>query len=99
MQEITMIVLKIYVYVMSLDTENPKLYEDYDVPKLIYDEWIIDIPKILDIMALYSGTNPEIVTFIINQAFKMNPEQEEDFKGLVEILNTNIFDSLYKELI
>ena len=43
MQEITMIVLKIYVYVMSSDTENPKLYEDYDVPKLIYDEWIIDL--------------------------------------------------------
>ena len=41
MQEITMIVLKIYV--MSSDTENPKLYEDYEVPKLIYDEWIIDM--------------------------------------------------------
>ena len=33
MQEITMIVLKIYVYVMSSDTENPKLYEDYDTTK------------------------------------------------------------------
>ena len=30
MQEITTIVLKIYVYVMSSDTENPKLYEDYE---------------------------------------------------------------------
>ena len=66
MQEITMIVLKIYVYIMSSDTENPKLFEEYNVAKIIYDEWIIDIPKILDIMAIYSESNPEIVTFIIS---------------------------------
>lgn len=37
---------------------------------MIYDEWLVDLPKILDIVAIYGDSNPEIIKSLVETAFK-----------------------------
>lgn len=45
---------------------------------MVYDKWLLDIPKLLDIAAIYGESNPEIVRNIIANAYKAHPNFDDD---------------------
>lgn len=46
--------------------------------KIIYDKWLLDVPKLLDLAAVYGGSNPEIITKLIVNAFQANEGYDQD---------------------
>ncbi len=56
------IVLTIYYRISQRPTESSR--------ETMYDEWLLDIPKLLDLVSIYGDSNPEIVKAIINNVYK-----------------------------
>ena len=59
---------------------------------LIYDHWIIDIPKILDLCAIYGDKNTALLSKMINHVFTQQPKYvthdlPETLHTLVSLLN------------
>lgn len=48
---------------------------NYYIKKIkINYRWLVDLPKILDIIAIYGENNTEIIKNIVAEAFKLNRE-------------------------
>lgn len=53
----------------------------------MYNNWLLDIPKLLDLAGIYGEKNPEIVAKLISNAYSAHPNYDEDtldFFGLIE---------------
>jgi len=53
----------------------------------IYDYFLLDIPKMLDLASIYGESNPEIVKKIIGNAFRVNRNYDgdvDDFYNTIE---------------
>lgn len=51
------VVLKIFYRILNGDQENPDLWSKYRLSQDIYDKWILDIPKVFDLMDVYASDN------------------------------------------
>ena len=48
-----------------------------DLMEVVYDNWLIDIPKLLEFCAIYGESNPELTTRVVAQAYR-NPNYDAD---------------------
>ena len=64
----------------------------------IYDEWLLDIPKILCLIDIYGATYPKVVKEILATAFDAIEEYKSDVFDFVEIIRTDIMDTLGRHL-
>jgi hypothetical protein len=70
MNNLLQLVLKIF-YRLSIHKENEECY--FSLPyyqKMVYDNWLFDMAKLIDIAAVYGKSNPEIVRTIITNLFE-----------------------------
>lgn len=74
-----------YFRMYSLLMENVLLvyYRVSEAPfgeagKIVYDNWLLDVPKLLDLAAVYGGSNPDIMKKLIENAFKANENYDQD---------------------
>jgi hypothetical protein len=44
----------------------------------LYDDFLLDMPKMMDIASIYGESNPELVTKIIDNVFKVNGNYDGD---------------------
>jgi len=58
--------------------------------KLVYDNWIFDMAKIIDIVAVYGKSNIETVQKIILNLFESDKRYVQDFKECLELMVTLI---------
>jgi len=56
---------------------------------VLYNEWIVDIPKIFDICAVYGHSNPEIVSAFVRNAFELQPRYKEDLVACIRTLTSS----------
>ncbi|CAF0817250.1 unnamed protein product [Didymodactylos carnosus] len=81
---------------MSTHKESPT---NYFTPEgfadAIYDNYIFDIPRILDICSLYAINNKELLSKMINNIFKQQPKFLEDLKVGVNAIKDVIDNMLY----
>lgn len=49
-----------------------------DAKMSLYDNFLLDIPKMLDLASIYGDSNPVLVSKIIESAFKANGHYEGD---------------------
>ena len=54
-----------------------------DIPSIIYENWIFDIPKFLDICSIYGSARPDLVKSIIENVFIIEPGYLEDYKNMI----------------
>lgn len=57
---------------------------------IIYDNWILDIPKVLDVCVLYGVENQDLVKDFLQKLFFLQPKYLEDLAGVVPLLVENI---------
>ena len=50
---------------------------------IIYDYFLFDIPKLLDLCALYGANNRSILVKMVGNIFKRQPKYEQDWKVTV----------------
>lgn len=66
---------------------------------MILDEWLIDIPKILDIIAIYGAKNERIVRELTLICFSTQKEFQADFDELQDNILKEYLDRAYKEIL
>ncbi|KAK9909048.1 hypothetical protein WJX75_006462 [Coccomyxa subellipsoidea] len=60
--------------------------------KQLYDRWLLDVPKLLDIAALYGPDNPELTRQLLTKVFTLQPRYGNDVADLVPTLVSNFMD-------
>lgn len=84
MADILGLVLKLFFRLsQSVESET----EFFSLPfyqKLIYDNWIFDMAKLIDIAAVYHSSNSETVKQLITTVFENQKKFVEDFKETVD---------------
>lgn len=64
------ITLLIYFRLSEAPTQRDK--------QTMYDLWLIDIPKMLDLASVYGGSNPNIVKKLIDNVYKAHSNYDQD---------------------
>lgn len=54
--------------------------------KMVYDKWLLDVPKLLDITAIYGPANPEIIRKLIENAIKTTDYYDDDILDFFSLL-------------
>lgn len=89
-------VLKIF-YRLSLTIESDEEY--FSLPfysKLIYDNWIFDMAKLIDIPAIYGRSNSETVKKLLLNVFDNEKRLVQDFKETFDLL-VGLLKTRFKE--
>ncbi|KAF5829243.1 hypothetical protein DUNSADRAFT_16371, partial [Dunaliella salina] len=76
---------------MVTSSENGKgAPTDTERARYIYDRWLLDVPKLLDVAALYGPANPRLVNQFLNSVFMLQPQYKGDVQGIVPPLVANL---------
>lgn len=57
---------------------------------MIYDYWIIDVPRILDLCTLYKDQSPSILQELLRRVLNLQPRYLNDLKEMVSALVQNL---------
>jgi hypothetical protein len=96
MNRLLKLVLRVY-FRLSLTIESDEEYFSLAFyQKIIYDNWIFDMAKLIDLAAIYARSNPATVTKLILNVFDNEPRFVQDFKETVDML-MNLLKSRFKE--
>jgi activating signal cointegrator complex subunit 2 len=57
---------------------------------LLYDNWILDVPKLMDLAALYGPTNPALVSRLLQQLLALQPRYWADIATAAAPLAGNL---------
>ena len=80
------VVLKVF-YRLSKPVESDSDYFPLSVyQELVYNNWIFDIAKLYDLIAVYGKSNTETVKSIINSVFENDKRYVQDFKDGVDTM-------------
>lgn len=63
-----------------------KFTDENKYGKLLYDQWIFDIPRLLDFCSIYHFSNPSITKQIISYIFKIQPKYNDDLKHAIDLV-------------
>ncbi|EAR84186.1 hypothetical protein TTHERM_00721170 (macronuclear) [Tetrahymena thermophila SB210] len=99
LKEITRLVLAIIYRIVSCEEENLQKATEFGCSKIILDEWLIDIPKMIDLIAIYGEKNGKIVREIIKKSFEMQKEFKADFEDMQDKILKEYLDQFYKEML
>lgn len=56
---------------------------DSERARCLYDRWLLDVPKVLDVAALYGPSNPRLVGQWMRDLFALQPQYEGDVQVCV----------------
>lgn len=59
--------------------------------KFLYENWILDIPKLFDICSIYGIDNPEITKLLLEKVFDLQPKYLEDLENTIYTIEDNLF--------
>ena len=80
------VVLKIF-YRLSKPVESDTEYFPLSVyQELVYNNWLFDIAKLYDLIAVYGQSNTETVKSIIDSVFENDKRYVQDFKDGVDTM-------------
>ncbi|KAL4460610.1 hypothetical protein ABPG72_016682 [Tetrahymena utriculariae] len=99
LKEITRLVLVIIYRIVSCEEENLQKATEFGCSKIILDEWLIDIPKMIDLIAVYGEKNGKIVKEIIKKSFELQKEFKADFEDMQDKILKEYLDQFYKEML
>jgi hypothetical protein len=90
------LVLKVF-FRLSLTIEGDDEYLSLPFySKIVYDNWIFDMAKLIDMAAVYGKSNSQVVQKIILNVFDNEKKFVQDFKESVDLL-MGIMKAKFKE--
>eukprot|EP01083_Nonionella_stella_P280735 955038_1 len=63
-----------------------KFSQESDYAQFLYDEWIFDIPRLLDFCAIYYFSNPLLTQQIVSFIFTIQPEYNKDLSHAIDLV-------------
>ena len=94
--ELYRVVLNVFLRLSSDPVSGAS--ENIDYGHVIYHNWLFDIPKLLDLCAIYQNGNEEIIRRIIQNVFKIEAAYKDDFLDLIKELTDKILPDNLKTL-
>ncbi|MEW5300920.1 MAG: hypothetical protein WDW36_003812 [Sanguina aurantia] len=61
---------------------------------LLYDQWLLDVPKLMDVCVLYGPTNTALLKQFMQQVFALQPRYTQDLETLAPLLVQNLGEVL-----
>lgn len=90
------LVLQIF-YRLSLSMETDDQYFNLAFySKLVYDNWIFDMAKLIDLAAVYGKSNKDTVMKIVSNVFDNEKRYVQDFKESIDLL-VSLLKTKFKE--
>lgn len=90
MNKLLRLVLKVF-YRMSVVRESDENFMSLSFyQKIVYDSWLIDMAKLLDLASVFGKSNPSIVQAIIDNLFEADKRFVQDFKESVDLMVTQV---------
>ena len=91
-------VLKVF-YRLSKSMENERDYFNMNLyQELVYNNYLFDIAKLYDLIAIYGQSNKEVVKSIVESVFENDKRYVQDFKDgvdtIINMLKKNFSSSL-----
>ncbi|DBB14005.1 TPA: hypothetical protein ACH3X3_000976 [Trebouxia sp. C0006] len=62
--------------------------------QILYDRWVLDVPKLLDLAAIYGPDNAKLLQQLLQQVFKVQPLYARDVWDTGPTLTSNLQDVL-----
>ena len=56
---------------------------DIERARILYDRWLIDVPKLLDVAALFGPTNTHLVSQLLDKVFQLQHQYAGDVQVCV----------------
>lgn len=98
MNRLLQAVLKVF-YRLSKPVESDVDYFPLSVyQELVYNNWLFDIAKLYDIIAVYGRSNRELVKSIVESVFENDKRYVQDFKDGVDTIITMLKKSFSSSL-
>lgn len=66
---------------MQTNFMSPETFKE-----IIYEHYLFDIPKLLDLCALYGSGNGPLLRKMVANVFKQQPRYQEDWKAMVGLV-------------
>ena len=66
---------------MQVNFMSPEAFKD-----IIYENYLFDIPKLLDLCALYGSANGPLLKKVVANVFERQPHYQEDWKAMVDVV-------------
>ena len=63
-----------------------KFTDEQKYGQLLYNQWIFDIPRLLDFCAIYALSNPSITNQIMTYIFKIQPKYNQDLEHALDLV-------------
>lgn len=60
--------------------------------QILYDRWLLDVPKLLDLAAIYGSDNAKLLQQLLQQVFKVQPQYARDVWDTGPTLTSNLQD-------
>jgi len=75
--------------------EDADKAKEFDCYGIIYDYWLVDIPKLMDLLMIYRFNNDHRLRIWINQIDSRNKEYKDDFKNYIDMVIISYHIILY----
>lgn len=95
-QQLTRMVLVIYYRIVNSELEDWEKAEKFETQNIMYDEWIIDIPKIIDLISIYGADNSEILRQLFNQVMKIE-KYEADVRDCIQQISEKLLNQIVQD--
>lgn len=96
MNRVLKLVLQVF-FRLSLTIEGDDEYFSLAFyQRIVYDGWLFDMAKLIDLAAVYSRSNPPVVARVVQNVFDNDSRFVQDFKETLDIL-LNLLRSRFKE--
>jgi len=80
------IVLSLYFRMSIYEESEEESFSLAFYGKVIYDNWLFDMGKLIDIPAIYGRSNPETVQKILLNVFNSEKRLVQDFKDTFDLM-------------
>lgn len=86
MRELYRVVFCFYDRILMCYVEDSDKAKEFNCYGIIYDFWLVDIPKIMDLLMIYRFQNDQKLKGWINQMDLRNKEYKDDFKNYIDMV-------------
>ncbi|KAK9801941.1 hypothetical protein WJX73_008497 [Symbiochloris irregularis] len=88
-RELQRLVFMVFLRMVTSEEAGPPARQQ---AKLLYDVWLLDVPKLMDIAVLYESQNAELVQKFMHQTFTLQPQYASDLISYAPSLAQNVQD-------
>lgn len=93
-RNVFMILLRLSTYrETKKDVLTPSVFGD-----ILYENWLIDVPMMLDIAAIYGRANRDLVSKMFANVFKHQPKYHDDLDAALGTIVTEMLDKVVQHI-